>query len=99
MKECSSNICEVNASECQSERECHEDDHCSFFIELADCAWVEVLKEKIKEQIRAQDDKALTELAKIVAEGNKKRWKHKMCKKKNCHEFKEKLCSFFNAEK
>lgn len=99
MKECEAGTCleEHGSDTCGSQGEKHYDDHCAFFLEIADCAWVEVLKEKIKEHIREHDDGHLTELAKIIAEGNKKRWKNKMAGKKECHEFAEELCSFFTA--
>ncbi len=83
----------------------HSKDHCdkemieSFFFEVADCAWREVLKEKIKEYILATQNTQMTELAKIVAEGNNQRWKIKMEKKQGCASFREKLCQFFGQSK
>lgn len=67
-----------------------------YFIEVADCAWGEVLKDKIKEHILATQNERMTELAKIVSEGNNQRWRAKMEKKKGCADFQEKLCSFFS---
>lgn len=67
-----------------------------FFLEVADEAWAEVLKDKIKEYILSKQNKQMTELAKIVADGNNQRWKTKMEKKRGCAEFREKLCSFFS---
>lgn len=70
---------------------------CNFaekFLELADCAWMEVLKEKIKEQIRTHS-KNLDELAAIIAEANHVRWHKKMEKKQCCKGFEEKVRGFF----
>jgi len=73
-------------------------------LEIADLAWMEVLKEKIKEHIKATDPK-LDELAKIVSEANHKRWKQKMQKEKSCAEhdqccedFEHQLCKLFSCE-
>jgi len=72
-------------------------------LEIADMAWVEVLKEKIKEHIKANDPK-MDELAKIVSEANHKRWKHKMEKEKCfeehdkcCEDFEHQLCQLFSC--
>ncbi len=60
------------------------------FLELADCAWMEALKEKIKDQVLKNDNK-LDELAKIIGEANRERWKHKKEKFKGCQDFEDKL--------
>lgn len=72
-------------------------------FEIADCAWAEVLKEKIKEHIRSTDNK-IDGLAKIVAEANHKRWKNKMQKdacaseyEECCLDFEEELCRLFSG--
>lgn len=70
-----------------------------FFLEIADCAWSEVLKDKIKEHILATQNDRMTELAKIVSEGNNQRWRHRMEKKQGCCDFKEKLARFFGQFK
>jgi len=87
---CSDNSCEKSTQS--------HNGHGSFFLELADCAWTEVLKEKIKEHIKQQDGEWLTNLARIIAEANKKRWENKMCKEHGCQEFEEQLCSFFSKK-
>ncbi|MFI5344211.1 MAG: hypothetical protein ACHQUC_08330, partial [Chlamydiales bacterium] len=68
-----------------------------------DLAWMEVLKEKIKEHILA-NDKKINELAKIVAEANHKRWMHKIDKKKCCDQaeqccsdYQDQLCKLFSS--
>lgn len=81
----------------------HEDDKQKEFVhwlyEVADEAWTEVLKEKIKEHILSNQSERMTELAKIVSDGNSQRWKHKMEKKHACGDFKEKLRNFFSHKK
>ena len=91
-------------NECSSEQEsCHQEESseckAEFFLEVADCAWTEVLKEKIKEHILATQGDRMKELAKIVSENNGKRWKNKMENEKVCKEYKEQLCNFFNQHK
>lgn len=56
-------------------------------LELADVAWMEVLKEKIKEQILHYSEEHLNRIAKLVAESNHKRWIHKMDGKRNLDDF------------
>lgn len=103
MGDCNSN--EKCCCSCHSKKEesCHgEDKHEEFakgLLETADCAWMEVLKDKIKEQIVATQNDRMKELAKIVSEANSERWKHKMEKKHRCADFKERLCSFFGGKK
>jgi hypothetical protein len=60
------------------------------FLELADSAWMEVLKEKIKDHIR-QNDSKLNELAQVISEANREKWKHKKEKFQGCHQYEEKL--------
>ena len=81
------------------EEACHSEDRhedmSGWFLEVADCAWKEVLKDKIKEYIVATQNDRMKELAQIIAEGNNHRWKNKMEKKQGCKEFQEKLCDYF----
>lgn len=75
----------------------HED-FADQLIDLADEAWMEVLKDKIKENISASSEH-LDQLAKMVTEVNKERWINKMSAKKQSDDFKEKLHSFFSPKK
>src|ERR1700721_2272066 len=89
---CSCHSCQV----CHPEYEEHKHEDCaSDFLAIADEAWMEVLKDKIKEHILATQNDRMTELAKIVSETNNQRWRNKMEKKHGCMEFKEKLSRFF----
>jgi hypothetical protein len=109
---CNKHQCSSCEDTCHSHKTCsccchkngngHNHDECDmsdFLIELADCAWSEALKEKMKEYILSTQGDRMAELAKIVAEGNNQRWKHKMEKKQGCSDFKEKLCRFFGQSK
>lgn len=95
--------------ECCSKDQCKPAQECSvetkhegigeWLLSVADEAWTEVLKEKIKEHILATQGDRMAELAKIVSEGNNARWKNKMEKKHGCMDFKEKLGRFFGSKK
>jgi len=58
---------------------------------LADEAWKEVLKEKIKQEIEKASGPKLTELAKLVTEANHKRWSHLIEGKQKCDEYKQQV--------
>lgn len=90
------NSCEHKESCCNHEHHC---EFLKFLLEVADCAWKEALKEKIKEHILATQGDRMAELAKIVSETNNERWKHKMQKKRGLKDFKERLSHFFGEGK
>ena len=71
----------------------------NYFLGLADKAWEEVLKEKIKECILKTQSDRMDKLAKIIAEGNNHHWKNRMEKKQGCEDFMEEVCKFFNQSK
>lgn len=82
------------------ENSCHQEGHseCGFaeqLLEMADEAWMEVLKEKIKGHILATKGAHLDKLAKLVAESNEEKWKNKMVKHHGCENYKQKLKEFF----
>lgn len=64
---------------------------------MADCAWMELLKEKIKENIVNTAGNHLDQIAKTVAETNHMRWQNKMATQKDKQEFKNKLDELFNC--
>lgn len=64
------------------------------FFELADQAWMEVLKEKIKANIQSSA-KNMDELARLISEANHERWQKKIEDKECCGCFEEKLKAFF----
>lgn len=55
---------------------------------LADEAWKEVLKEKIKQEIEKSSGAKLSSLAKVVAEANGRKWAFMIQGKKACDDFK-----------
>jgi DNA-binding ferritin-like protein (Dps family) len=87
------------ASCCSHEHHCHEHHHHGSFadqlIHVADEAWMDLLKEKMKKQIEAQTGKHMDELAKIVTEENEKRWKNKMTDKNFCDEYRDKINEYY----
>ena len=84
---------------CSHSHEEHCEEHSDFacdLLEIADEAWMCLLKDKIKEQILATNGKHLDELAKLISESNNSRWKLKMAKKTNVEEFRTKIHTFFS---
>lgn len=80
----------------------HHDDegkcHCAEkFLEIADEAWREVLKEKIKAKILTHKGEHLEKLAELVAKANGEKWKNKISAKMHCNEFKDNLKEFFTS--
>jgi hypothetical protein len=78
---------------CQS-CHCHQEKYADQLLRLADDAWMEILKEKIKEEIRLNGGEQLTQLAKLVSTANHARWKDKMQGKKDHEDFE---CQLKNA--
>lgn len=88
--------CCHESSCCESDE--HPQDFAGELLELADAAWMELLKDKIKEQIEASSGKHLDQLAKLVTSSNKVRWENKMASKRVSSEFREKLCDYFHKK-
>lgn len=78
---------------------CHEEgEMAGHLYKLADEAWMELLKEKIKEKILQHDGAQLDALASAISESNGKRWKSKLCIKNNKENFKAKLDQIFGQD-
>ena len=89
--------CGMKVSECPGYRHGKEG-HCEEkFLTLADEAWKEVLKEKIKAKIIAKKGEHLDKLADIIAKTNGEKWKNKIAAKMRCSEFKDELKDFFSS--
>lgn len=76
----------------------HSEDGCGCaenFLKIADEAWVELLKEKIKAKIIAKKGEHIEKLAEIIAKANGEKWKTKLSGKTHCNEYKETLKEFF----
>lgn len=66
-------------------------------LALADEAWHELLKEKIKAEISKSCGDSMEKLAKLVTETNKAKWAHTIQGKVKCDEYKDKLKAFFSG--
>lgn len=77
---------------------CHQEGKCfsDQLLAMADEAWMELLKEKIKKKIEESTGKHLDKLAGLVAKANHARWNHKMEITKLKEEYKQQLSDFFN---
>ncbi len=62
---------------------------------LADEAWKEVVKDKIKQEIEKTAGAKLDALAKLVAETNHKKWAHLIEGKQKCDHFKDQVKEAF----
>jgi hypothetical protein len=69
-------------------------DHMTKFFELADQAWMELLKEKIKEHILSHS-KEMDELARVIAEANQARWEKKIEDRQLYAGFEERIKALF----
>jgi hypothetical protein len=88
--------CHAGAASCDEHSHENSCDYPEYFLEVADEAWIEVLKEKIKDHIRKNDPK-IDEVARIVAEANKEKWKSKMSKHKCCENYAHQLMHCFES--
>lgn len=104
MKECSNTekccckYSELNEGDCTSPH--HGKDCCCSekFLKLADEAWMEVLKEKIKDEIRKEKECGLIKLAEIIAKANSEKWKHKIGLKMKRENYKDTLKEYFSEK-
>jgi hypothetical protein len=67
------------------------------FLEIADEAWKEVLKEKIKAKILTHKGEHMEKLAEIIAKANGEKWKHIISAKTKSNEFKDSLKEFLSS--
>lgn len=78
---------------------CHHDKQRRSFarelLDLTDEAWMELLKEKIKEHIDSTRGSQLEELAKLVSEANNSRWHDKLHKLSGVRDYEQKIEDFF----
>ncbi len=97
---CDHDHCHTHSCHCcghEHDHECHHhhESYSEQLIHAADEAWMEVLKEKMKEQIEKKSGKHLDELAKLITAENEKRWHNKIKNTNQIHEFKDQVASFF----
>ncbi len=97
-QECNDNTCCTTNDETQCDsagEECctmHET-----LLELADEAWYEAVKDRIRKEIDASCGEKLDELAKIVTEANQCRWQHKIGGKVKENAYKTRIREFFES--
>ncbi len=89
---------EEGSCACGAKHHSHEEGSCACpekFWEIAEEAWKELLKEKIKAKIIAKKGEHIEKLAELIATANGEKFKHKIAAKIKCEEFKEDLKEFF----
>ncbi len=87
----SGDCCESENDSCCSSECCGGGDMADGLMKLADEAWGELLKEKIKKQYEKAAGPKMDKLAAVLAEGAIEYWKAKMEGTAKCAEFKEKI--------
>lgn len=87
--------CDHKEGDHHHKEECCHEEFAKKLLCAADCAWMELLKEKIKQQIASSCGEELDQIAKVVAESNRMRWEHKLALMKTQNDFKEKLKNIF----
>ena len=95
MSECKDGSCSVEQNNSAS---CTTDECCDMpaqLLCLADEAWRELVKDKLKAAIEESCGEKLDELAKLVSEANAYRWQHKIEAKTKCEEYKSNVRTFF----
>jgi len=105
--DCSENSCHTHGGgyhhhhgQCHSHGPAEKEEKCDMpekMLALADEAWREAVKCKMKAEIEASCGEQLTQLAKMVVEANKAKWGAKIAQKAKCHEFEENLYKFFSG--
>jgi|EndMetStandDraft_5_1072996.scaffolds.fasta_scaffold1216189_1 hypothetical protein len=101
---CSESECPCCTGEesCQLHKHHHPHEEGGFaqdLLDLADDAWMEVLREKIKDNIVKNHGKNLDKLAQLISESNSERWKFKLAKQKQRMDYLEKIAHFFSQGK
>ena len=87
--------CGCNCHQCGCS--CHHGKFSEELFNIADQAWMEIVKEKIKAEILSVSGDQLTQLAKLVSSANHKRWKDKMDSKKYLEHFEQDLKNIMNG--
>lgn len=84
---------------CHANKGCSEGDFAHTLLEMADEAWMCLLKDKIKAKINGLSGAKLDELADLVANSNHKRWISKMAAHEAKDDFEDNVASFFSHQK
>lgn len=107
MSHCSNSSCAICQKGHHHQHECpccchhHEEagDLSTDLLDLADAAWMELLKEKIKKHIEKRSGAHLDQLAAYISENNHARWSAKMAEERTQQEFEDKLMSILMSGK
>lgn len=89
---CHEESCKTEEASCEHEGQCC---FAKSLLALADEAWMELLKDKIKKEIELASGQHLDQLAKLVSGTNHERWMRKIGKKKAIAEYEKKLGELF----
>ena len=88
--------CKINSS-CETTKPEHKqkDSCCGKMIDsikaIANDAWAELLKDKIKEQFEIKTGQKMDKIAEVAADASIEYWKHKIQAKEACKEYEHKL--------
>lgn len=94
----------AGSCECCCHRKCdcpchHHGKYSEQLLKIADEAWMELIKEKIKEDILKHSGDHITQLAQLVSRSNHKRWTDKLSEKKNLDDFNEQLQKLITGQR
>lgn len=95
--ECSETCC-CCQGKCCGQHSVVQKDFAHQLLDIADEAWMELLKEKIKDQILKTNGAQLDKLAKLVSSSNSERWKYKIAGNAASNHYREKFSEYFNKE-
>lgn len=87
MGECNEGSCESQEGGC-----CEMS---AMLMKLADEAWGELMKEKMKKAIEKERGEKMNKVAAVSVQASLAYWEHKMQGKAQCHEFSENLKKAF----
>ena len=98
MGDCKEGTCSTEqqkgGADCCSGSSCNKSSGCEMtdmLMHIADSAWAELMKDKMKKLFETHRGKNMDKLAKASVEASLAYWEHKMKGKMACHENKEKL--------
>lgn len=94
--ECKCCCCQHQCQQHHHTHEHHEGHFSDELLALADEAWMEVVKEKIKKQIEETTGAHLDKLAQLVSTANHQKWNSKLALMKAKEEYEAKLSDYFS---
>jgi hypothetical protein len=97
-KSCSCCQTSCHQSSCYEEEEDEYKSLCEHLVELADIAWMELVKEKLKEEIRNADADHIDQLVKVISSYNRQRWHAKLSEKSGCEDLEQQVKEIFASK-